>query len=620
MAPLAANVPRPGRQSSPCTWAQTRRAKIDAAALRREQREQELSEDHTFQPQLVWGVGRTVGTKALAKTSQMRPVAQRRLADAQKATASVGTTQTVEEEAATLHAESTQVTGDDDTVVESAACPSALDETTNAHAQSLTRRCASKGRLNLATEEAVPTAIGTNTLAPDLAEHGAWQPHEDSGAEPTVAFAQLLELWESTRCSNQPVCEDERRCLASIFFETMPSELVNIISVDRVEQPVFENRFRAEKQGSPTRERTSPKKHKELMLLHGTRWDRAPLIRADGLDPDWGHLGRGIWLGQNAKAAHSYAAKGPGPEQEDGRRLFAMFAVACLPSNSEGDEERSFGVWRIMSRNRMYPAYLLVYSAPLDVRVRRPFPSPRMNHSVEVLLRRRSLLDCVSATREKPRVAESRSPDPGSRPTRGGIAGSLQGRFSVNGVVDSRGDRSPRSSKTMIRVKTLGSLDPSVKPASNWELLSDDGWIPFCPGIRYDDKPGMTQDLHYRRFLYKLEFDVSGVTGMQTNQVTGKVRPLRRVQTASEAHKVNRTSSITSKPCASERNESGSCLPCSLQDNDADAPRTSPRGAKQVTMSTTTSCSVEAHDSGLQRPSSPLDDDVRTPRSESRPT
>merc|ERR1740139_247239 len=135
------------------------------------------------------------------------------------------------------------------------------------------------------------------------------------------------------------------------------------------------------------REQTDRRKHKQFMLLHGTRWESVPSIRRKGLDPECGHLSKGVWLGGNAEAAHSYAVKGPGPELEDGNRLFAIFAVACVPNLLDGDEERSFGVWRIMSGNRMYPAYLILYSAPMDIRGKKAPPTPRMNRAVELRLR-----------------------------------------------------------------------------------------------------------------------------------------------------------------------------------------------------------------------------------------
>lgn len=120
------------------------------------------------------------------------------------------------------------------------------------------------------------------------------------------------------------------------------------------------------------------RKHKEFMLLHGTRWEYAPLIEENGLDPNCGHLTKGTWLGGLAEKAHSYAIKGPGPQQADGTRLFALFAVACVPNISDGDGERSFGVWRIQDSSRMCPAYAIVYSAPMNIRGKQA-PEPRMN-------------------------------------------------------------------------------------------------------------------------------------------------------------------------------------------------------------------------------------------------
>merc|ERR1711963_781041 len=53
----------------------------------------------------------------------------------------------------------------------------------------------------------------------------------------------------------------------------------------------------------------------------------------------------------------------------------------------------------------MYPAYLLVYSAPLDIRGKRSAPLPRMNRCAE-LLQRRSIT--VPSPRPSPRVPNSR--------------------------------------------------------------------------------------------------------------------------------------------------------------------------------------------------------------------
>merc|ERR1712232_68647 len=173
--------------------------------------------------------------------------------------------------------------------------------------------------------------------------------------------------------------------LTRIFFSTMPSDRVKLIKMDRVEQSGILDKFCGEERRSLDKEREKKKVHKEFMMLHGTGWETVQAISTNGLDPGCGHASRGSWLGRNAESCHTYAAKGPGPEHEDGRRLFAMFAVACVPNHNEGDEERSFGVWRMMSRDRMCPAYLMIYSAPLDVRAKRVYPLPRMNHSAQLL-------------------------------------------------------------------------------------------------------------------------------------------------------------------------------------------------------------------------------------------
>ena len=108
-----------------------------------------------------------------------------------------------------------------------------------------------------------------------------------------------------------------------------------------------------EQKGYPYEISRPPRKtHKQFMLLHGTRWDYAPLILENGLDPSCGHLTKGTWLGGIAEKAHSYAAKGPGPEIDSegnaspgsGKCLFTLFVVAAVPDISDGDDERSFGV------------------------------------------------------------------------------------------------------------------------------------------------------------------------------------------------------------------------------------------------------------------------------------
>eukprot|EP00931_Biecheleriopsis_adriatica_P078297 TRINITY_DN5175_c0_g1_i1.p1 TRINITY_DN5175_c0_g1~~TRINITY_DN5175_c0_g1_i1.p1 ORF type:complete len:1170 (-),score=153.04 TRINITY_DN5175_c0_g1_i1:88-3597(-) len=247
-----------------------------------------------------------------------------------------------------------------------------------------------------AVEDAFVTDASSSSAAasPSSGEQVGGQ----SPGEATASLVKLLELWKAHRHSDQALSLDERQSIEGVLFETMPPDRVKVVTVSRVEQPDLLRKFCEEEEESLARERNHQKKHKEFMLLHGTRWENAESICANGLDPECGHLGRGSWLGQNAEAAHSYAAKGPGPEQEDGLRLFTLFGVACLPNQIAGDGERSFGVWRMMSRTRMYPAYQVVYMAPMDIRGRRPVVSPRMNRSVEVLLQRRQSLSSIESS------------------------------------------------------------------------------------------------------------------------------------------------------------------------------------------------------------------------------
>lgn len=166
----------------------------------------------------------------------------------------------------------------------------------------------------------------------------------------------------------------------------MPAERVKIVSVRRLAPSVLLDRFCEEEHESLDGEQCRQRKHKEFMLLHGTRWEYAPLIEENGLDPNCGHLTKGTWLGGLAEKAHSYAIKGPGPQQTDGTRHFALFAVACVPNIRDGDGERSFGVWRIQDSRRMCPAYAIVYSAPMNIKGSQP-PEPRMNKLTMARLR-----------------------------------------------------------------------------------------------------------------------------------------------------------------------------------------------------------------------------------------
>eukprot|EP00931_Biecheleriopsis_adriatica_P060715 TRINITY_DN36474_c0_g1_i1.p1 TRINITY_DN36474_c0_g1~~TRINITY_DN36474_c0_g1_i1.p1 ORF type:complete len:844 (+),score=127.66 TRINITY_DN36474_c0_g1_i1:27-2534(+) len=406
-----------------------------------------------------------------------------------------------------------------------------------------------------------------------------------------VPRAQLLEAWKVKRSSEDAICTDEKQALTNVIFATMPQSRVKIVRLDRIYQPDLLAKFCEEEQQSLLRERDQQRRHKQFMFLHGTRWELVPTICSNGLDPDCGHLSKGIWLGQNAEAAHSYAAKGPGPELENGRRYFAMFAVACMPNHGEGDEERSFGVWRVLSGSRMYPAYLIVYSAPLDVRVRRPYPSPRMNKSVQVLMQLRE--DSVAEARSPSSSARMRgrsveatmppgtsttpvrgslSPNRGAQPTpRMSIAGPEDGsgrrvvsprpstfagrrgccnteaqmpqRPSMSALIQqSRRDTSPllrRGSVSTPGQATPPAAPPRPKPAapaptqvaspcSSWEVQLDDQWVPLLPGTKLNDQPGMKHEVVNGQFWYRLVFDSDGMTGRQINLSTGKTRPLRR--------------------------------------------------------------------------------------------
>ena len=66
-------------------------------------------------------------------------------------------------------------------------------------------------------------------------------------------------------------------------------------------------------------------------------------------------------------------------------------------------------------------------------------------------------------------------------------------------------------------------------PAPKWEVLLDDGWVPFCPGSKFKDDAGTKVSICHGQFWYTLTFDANGTTGKQANQRTGKVRQLRKV-------------------------------------------------------------------------------------------
>ncbi|CAK9098843.1 unnamed protein product [Durusdinium trenchii] len=255
---------------------------------------------------------------------------------------------------------------------------------------------------------------------PSSAEDVSRTPSPEPSRGMSVAkqqLGELLEIWKTTRYSPEPIGQNETQCIEKIFFETMPADKVKIVEMKRVLQPTLLRRFVTEEQESIAKQKTERKTHKQFMLMHGTRWDYAPLILENGLDPTCGHLTKGTWLGGIAEKAHSYAAKGPGPEaNQDGDRLFALFVVAAVPDLMDGDDERSFGVWRIQSGKRMYTAYHVIYSAPMDIRRKRPLIEPRKNKAT--MLRKQSLdgidkIDSPSPTGSKSPRTRSASPPRG---------------------------------------------------------------------------------------------------------------------------------------------------------------------------------------------------------------
>jgi len=95
--------------------------------------------------------------------------------------------------------------------------------------------------------------------------------------------------------------------------------------------------------------------------------------------------------------------------------------------------------------------------------------------------------------------------------------------------------------------------------STGWEVLVDGKWIPFCPGSKFKDHPGAEQHICKGQFWYVLKFDADGLSGSQKNTSTGKVRPLRRVQSsdeqsiASEAGKPQQAS-LDAQPCIAGAN------------------------------------------------------------------
>jgi hypothetical protein len=72
---------------------------------------------------------------------------------------------------------------------------------------------------------------------------------------------------------------------------------------------------------------------------------------------------------------------------------------------------------------------------------------------------------------------------------------------------------------------------------TSWEVQLENGWVPFTIEAKFIDKAGTKQVVFdgKRCYTYRLEFDVNGITGKQTNLSTGKVRMLRRIQLGGQA-------------------------------------------------------------------------------------
>jgi len=456
------------------------------------------------------------------------------------------------------------------------------------------------------------------------------------GASPKVGMEQnvnvgnsslpdLLELWKERRNSSEALRQEERQCIEGILFKSMPADRVKIVDIRRLPPSELLNKFCQEEQESLDRQQNQHRKHKEFMLLHGTRWEYAPLIEENGLDPNCGHLSTGTWLGGLAEKAHSYAIKGPGPAQDDGTRLFALFAVACVPNTHDGDDERSFGVWRIQSGKRMCPAYAIVYSAPMNIKGKQP-PEPRMNKLTMARLRSASPCDLDSPARSpvfrqrswdgydtshtspalkvqcaSPKNTELQSPkarprsaDPStyactspclkvctSPSLKACMSPSLKACTSPSLKVHQESPISPtltpRSSdgksphasppaskgrKSMVKDKrpstggaTCEKADGGDRQSPGWEVLVEGKWIPFCPGSKFKDHPGAEQHICQGQFWYALKFNADGLSGSQKNTSTGKVRPLRRVQSSDEqsilASKSDKSqqASLGAQPC-----------------------------------------------------------------------
>mmetsp|Transcript_59273 Transcript_59273/g.111059 ORF Transcript_59273/g.111059 Transcript_59273/m.111059 type:complete len:626 (+) Transcript_59273:25-1902(+) len=475
-------------------------------------------------------------------------------------------------------------------------------------------------------EDELPESLSSRASSAEPSKQGAKQ-----------QLAELLDIWRSRRHSTEPLAEEERQRIEKVLFETMPADRVSIVEVRRVVKPSLLRRFCEEERDSLMKQANQQKTHKQFMLLHGTRWDYAPLIVENGLDPSCGHLTKGTWLGGIAEKAHSYAAKGPGPEVEGpdgptGNRLFTLFVVAAVPDISDGDDERSFGVWRVQSGRRLYTAYQVIYSAPMDLRRKAPLIVPRSNKAV--LLRKQSY-DKLETGPLSSRTSRCRSASPPRRTTSpelpvgpGGLPLDLPGKVPApqspkeidaasswpldglrlggfrgactspalkvhqpdtpsprppvsvyrrtsapklleangpKGVTEVRAStspspapRSPSAQSPSPASRTSPALkvkQPEARPppsprtlnrppdlgnqnAAKWEVLLENGWVPFRPGCKFKDDAGSKVSICHGQFWYTLTFDANGSTGKQVNQRTGKARQLRRVEASTPTEQI----------------------------------------------------------------------------------
>jgi len=433
---------------------------------------------------------------------------------------------------------------------------------------------------SVATSDRSPRSMGDDNSPDDASLSRTPSPDPTRMTLGKQKLGELLGVWRTMRQTPEaPLTEQETSCIEQIFFDTMSAEKCKIVEMKRLHNPKLLRQFCAEEQASINKQETSKKTHKQFMLMHGTRWDYAPLIIENGLDPTCGNLSKGSWLGGLAVKAHSYASKGPGPEVEgsDGDHLFALFIVSAVPDLMDGDDERSFGVWRMQSAKRMYTAYNVIYQGPLDLKRKKSTIEPRLNKAT--LLRKQT--DGIEPSTPNSARGRSESPpggrgrdekrllSPGSPSYADVGTGSLpvasMRAACTSPALKVQQQRSPggeppsvspatsrRSSAPEVRPPSLQAQAPkpklkeekpkvdSVKEKMEkeraeraaldcWEVLLDGGWVPFRPGCKFKDEAGTQSKICNGKFWYNLVFDESGNTGKQINCSSGKTRQLRKM-------------------------------------------------------------------------------------------